>query len=201
MLEIIFVATVISLLARFLFDMDPEETGMIAVPLALVSMLVGFILKVILIVILERMASRQARRRNRGAGGGSLAPGDPGPAPPVPVVVGTPRDQEISARVKQKVGVSDLREWGDKRVIRQRGEKNFIESLYSAGAVKAHCDILAGTPAGLSRSTCSFPMTRMREGMSGEMQGGLRRVLQESEAVRRQRRGVAALLLVLDVKQ
>jgi hypothetical protein len=54
---ILLATALISFLVRFLFDMDSEETGYVALPLAIASLIIGFILKVLAVAVLEGLAT------------------------------------------------------------------------------------------------------------------------------------------------
>ena len=54
-IRVVLAAAIISALCHFLFDMDAEETGMFAVPLALISLVLGFVLKIAAFVALAAL--------------------------------------------------------------------------------------------------------------------------------------------------
>jgi hypothetical protein len=130
---------IISAASWYLFDMDSEETGTFAVPFAIVSWIVGLVLKLVTIAILSGMLAAPAPAPV------PAVPVPPGtatfaaPVPPVPGVQPTERDLAIAEHLKvRKVFVAEGREW-------RRGSGSYnnkplgelIEELYvKAGATK-----------------------------------------------------------------
>jgi hypothetical protein len=56
LVTILLATALIGFLVRFLFDMDAEETGYVALPLAIASLIIGFILKVLAVAVLAGLA-------------------------------------------------------------------------------------------------------------------------------------------------
>jgi hypothetical protein len=130
---------IISVSSWYLFNMDSEETGTFAVPLAIVSWIVGFVLKLITIAVLTAMASAPAPApvAAPAGGGGASAPA----APVTPAVELTERDVEIDQAIARSG--SSLVEGGDWRRDNMKGRgratAELIEKLYSqAGAGRVY---------------------------------------------------------------
>ena len=73
-------AAIISALCHYLFDMDAEETGMFALPLALISLVLGFVLKIVAIVALAVIVGAGTDGKGFASGDGAAISGGSGPA-------------------------------------------------------------------------------------------------------------------------
>jgi hypothetical protein len=125
---------IISLLCLYLFNMDVDEVKMFALPLALFSCVLGFILKLVTIGIL--MAAAPPPPAAAPAPGGAAAPA---PQPLEPVLV-HPSDLAVAARLKDRRMVHHVR---DRYNTITRAEQLLLDDLLRAGAVRAYIDTAA----------------------------------------------------------
>jgi hypothetical protein len=160
----------VGFLVRFLFDMDVDETAVVSLPLALASLVLGFILKVLAFVVLMLLlgASRGGSARvaptfamgpgaGVGAGGGTAADEDEiddedSAAETSVQVRPTEQDRKITARVRRGIGLAEARDWSGEHASDTRRQR-LAEVFYAAGARKVYFDLTAG---GTSRPTRGF---------------------------------------------
>lgn len=119
---LIFSAAIMSFLMHYLFDMEREETAWVALPMAILSKVIDFVL----IILIAHM----------------LAPKPPAPARPVvlPPAPGesllTNRDRQIDQRIRTGLGV-DLGPWEKRSVgCASGGRWNVRSTLSARGGVK-----------------------------------------------------------------
>lgn len=158
LVTLLFATTLVAILTRFLFDMDAEETGMVALPLVIASLVIGFVLKVILVVVLAAAAATDdTSGAAQAAAGGGVATTSPAtqasasdaaasdaPAAPAytPVkIVDTPSDKEIGQRLRTPA-VREARAWHETRTRRDAVRYRLTEAFYGAGAERVYFDLI-----------------------------------------------------------
>ena len=121
-LSLIVAALLISALCHILFEMDTEETGMFALPMAVVSQVVGFLLRLGVIALLEMI----------------LSPAVPAPAPAGPTAIAPAPGQGTPAAttgpgIFSPDDVPDFKAASDKVTIRKTAQDQQIEQRIAAG--------------------------------------------------------------------
>jgi hypothetical protein len=148
--------TIIALLLKVFFDMDREDVGTLAVPLAILNRVLNFLLVLVLLGIVSALRSAAAGPGGAGAGGAGAAaaaavapPGSApatrttAPAPPTPANAAVAaKDAEIAALIANKGLVRDA---VDHYVgsVSKRADRNldFVRSLQYAGASRVYVRI------------------------------------------------------------
>jgi hypothetical protein len=146
--------TLIGIMCFYLFSMEPNEVALFAIPMAIVSWLVEFVLDVVLFIIVSAvMAAHHAAVVAATAPPAAAPAGAPAatvpsaaPAAPVPAAVpATEFDLQIIQRVNEHVA-QEGNQWKlsyhysafDKRT------GDLIDRMYAAGAFRVYIDLLAG---------------------------------------------------------
>jgi hypothetical protein len=154
-IELLLAAAVIGFLMSYLFDMDREEVGFVAMPIAVTSWIVGLIMKLFVLSVLYGGLAGAANAQAAAGGGAASGPGPPAattapnpvpaaPAAPVapPRVDTTPRDETISALVAQRSPfIKNVTQWDDQQMLRGRGQKRLMERLLEAGVTRMFHDM------------------------------------------------------------
>jgi hypothetical protein len=166
----------VGFLVWLLFGMEWDETAVVAVPLALGSLVLGLILKGIAFVVLVLILNGSGRARAvpvpptfalgpaLGGGGAAASAGDdeedadedeeaapPAAAETVPIRA-TEQDQKIMARVRARAGLAEARDWVGEHASDARRQR-LAEVFYAAGARKVYFDLTVG---GATRPTRGF---------------------------------------------
>jgi hypothetical protein len=150
-MEMIIATAVIATLLHYLFDMDRDETGTVAMPIAIASWIMGLILKVALVAMLQRATdgaagvSFEVDDPYADGSAADVAPTNPtGPPGPPPRKDVTDGDRIISGRIEQRSPfVKPAHEWNEQRLLRGRGQKQLFENLFDAGATRIYADTQA----------------------------------------------------------
>jgi hypothetical protein len=149
-MELMGATAVIAMLLNYLFDMDRDETIWVAGPIAFASMVVGFILKFVLLAVIEAILAGAPASPAPAAAGPTTAPtGQAGSAqaPPLAAPEPAPTDQTeqdriITRRIEgQSPFVKEAHEWFEHRVLRGRGQKPLFERLSEAGVKRMYIDM------------------------------------------------------------
>lgn len=162
--SLLLAVALIGILSRYLFDMDADEVGMFAVPMALVSRVVGFVLKVITIGLLAGVAAGPAAPTPGATPppAGTAAPPaaaivDPlnGPADPLagpgsaaPAAVPqrmSEQDQVISRRIGRNERMVEAREWDVRRMLKPREKNEWVDAFFDAAAKNVYYDLEGST--------------------------------------------------------
>jgi hypothetical protein len=157
-IRLVLVGVVISAMMHYLFDMERDETAMVAVPMAILSRVLGFFLNLAVIAVLAGMSGsaddggdsgpedrRPETPGNVGGGGGDTDGKEPSapPAPEEPPVKETAADRTIAEHIKRsKATVKDARE-AIGGMVNARGLRPLMEAAYAAGARRIHVETLA----------------------------------------------------------
>jgi len=148
----------------YLFDMDGSETGMFALPMALVSRVVDFVVYMIILGVLHGIVTAAGARGARPSAISISTSGNAGAvattqqqtvgsssSAATATPVATQLDTEIQRRIQRgKGGIREGRDWELHQIVEDRATKHLIEDMYNAGAMKVHIDsLLSGglTPA------------------------------------------------------
>jgi hypothetical protein len=126
-LSLIVAALLISALCHILFEMDTEETGMFALPMAVVSQVIGFLLRLGVIALLEMMLNPALPAAPAGGGGGA-GPTAIAPAP----AAGTPT-ATTGPGIFSPDDVPDIKAASDKVAIRKTAQDQQIERRITQG--------------------------------------------------------------------
>jgi hypothetical protein len=169
----------VGFLVWLLFGMEWDETAVVAVPLALGSLVLGLILKGIAFVVLVLILNGSGRAGAApvpptfalgpavGGGGASASSGDDEEdaddeeaAPPAAAesvrVRATEQDQKIMARVRARAGLAEARDWVGEHASDARRQR-LAEVFYAAGARKVYFDLTAGGAARPTRGFVELP--------------------------------------------
>ena len=176
----------ISILCQILFEMDWDETGMFAFPMAAVSQVLGFLMRIGVIALINAIFTPAPPAAPPPAGGGTVAitPGGapPGaPAPPTSTapsifspddipdidlsptakvkITPTPADRAIQARLQQGgPTLRDALEWTKASTVTDKGETpDLVNDLLAAGATDVKLEIRGPRPEKLY---ATLPATR-----------------------------------------
>lgn len=148
LMKTLLTAAFIGIQLRFMFDMDSEEVGIIAVPMAFINRILDFLLWIGLGLLLQALLAPAVPAATPAAppAGGSSAAASAAPAAPPPTREQT-EAAEADAAIKQKLTHNRLtegREWSSRLISdRQKRAARFIEELYAAGATRVWVDPLA----------------------------------------------------------
>ncbi len=127
LLKTLLLAAFIAIQCRFLFDMDSEETGMIAVPMAIVNRILEFVLWIVIIGVLEGMMTATVA---------------PAPPPVTSPAVAAPSSAQGPDVAEPAPPVNPLAERDAKiRVAIQRGAKEGHEWVAQFHVDKLHDDV------------------------------------------------------------
>ena len=160
LITLLFATAVVSFLVRFLFDMDSEEVGYVAVPLVIASLVIGFVLKLIAVGVLMGMmgaanAGSDAEDEPAGPGPPTTSPvapaaagaadATPDAAAPAPPAESSPYqetalDRTIARRLREP-GIIEGRTWIERQVLSDEASATLIRGLYAAGARRIHVDL------------------------------------------------------------
>jgi hypothetical protein len=148
-LELLLAAAVIGFLMSYLFDMDGEEVGWVAMPIAITSWFVGLVMKLLVLSVLYGGLAGAAAAQTAAGGGAGSGPGPPaattapvaGPVIPARLDV-TPRDRTISALVAERSPfIKNVSQWDDQQMLRNRGQKRLMERLMESGVKRIFHDM------------------------------------------------------------
>jgi len=173
----------VGFLVWLLFGMEWDETAVVAVPLALGSLVLGLILKGIAFVVLVLILNGSGRAGTApvpptfalgpalGGGGVSASAGDDeedtdeneGAAPPAAAetvqVRVTEQDEKIMDRVRARAGLAEARDWVGEHASDARRQR-LAEVFYAAGARKVYFDLTAGAASRPTRGFVELPFDR-----------------------------------------
>jgi hypothetical protein len=155
-LEMFLIAGLISAMCYYLFDMDSEDTGTFAIPFAVISRILDWILGIVVAGVLAGILSA-ATATPPAAVTAAPAPPAPTPAPPgatsSPPVAAAPaappgiplqanaRDREIERMVGGGLGVKDALEYNQSQPQKSKREPQLINEFYGAGAKRVYFDL------------------------------------------------------------
>ena len=151
-LEMFLIAGLISAMCYYLFDMDSEDTGMFAIPFAVISRILDWVLGLVLGAVLAGILSAAtAAPAPAPPATGAPAPGAPAapggtPAPPAaaapakpagPVLQATDRDREIERLIAGN-RLTDAVESNAVARDRDKVEPQLVNALYGAAAKRVY---------------------------------------------------------------
>jgi len=141
-LEVFLAAIVTAGMLKYYFEMDHDEAWWVALGIATVSMIAGFVLRFLLVSALESIiAARTPPPAAAPAPAGAPTPALSAPAAPINE---TPHDKTIRLRIEQRSPfVQDGVEFMQ-RGLRGRGQKQLFERLTEAGVTKMYADLEGG---------------------------------------------------------
>jgi len=141
-LEVFLAAVVTAGLIKYYFDMDHDEAWWVALGIAVVSMLAGFVLRFLLVSALEAIiAARTPPPAAAPAPAGAPAPAVSAPTAPVNE---TPHDETIRLRIEQRSPFVQNGAEYMQRGLRGRGQKQLFERLTEAGVTRIYADLEGG---------------------------------------------------------
>ena len=140
MMKTLLTGAFIAIQLRVLFDMDSEETGMIAIPMAILNRVLDFVLWLVILGAIAGMTAPAAGPAAAAAPAVAAAPAAP---PPTPAQA---KAAAADVAIRQKADRGILKEgtqWLDAN-RRRPAEKGLLDRLYAAGAPKIWIEGYAG---------------------------------------------------------
>ena len=150
-------AVLISILCRYLFDMDGSDIGTFCIPVAIASRFIGFLLQLLTVALLTAIFTRSAATP---AGAGTTASGAPPPnaaaaapagtttapagMPPLTDLPELDDDDMIANRIHKSGWVREARQWEE--ALRITDDTAFAKRMYDAGAKNVYYDFKIGVP-------------------------------------------------------
>ena len=147
--NLLLATAIIGFLIHYLFDMDPDEMGKIAVAMAVMSRLIGFGMKILAVVIISAIVASisptppTAAAPATPATAASVNAATPAPTSPPPNairIIETPADRDIVQRLAKNPFIRDGRE-SRNQLASTRGMREFIDRTLAAGAVKVSIEL------------------------------------------------------------
>jgi hypothetical protein len=163
-------AAFISFLCHYLFDMDGEETGYFAIPMALLSWLMELVIGAVAAGVMAGLVAAAAgpaatppaapaAAAAPAAPAGAPAPKSaaPAPPPPGPVMVKNESDRQIVDMIEAKDPmVREANEYIERSILSD-SEQRFARRLYNVGAVKIHFDLRGARPGNPAKAYVQLP--------------------------------------------
>ena len=137
LISLLLACAIASFLCHYLFVMNRDETARVAFPLALLSRLLGFIVKILLGVALVAI---YAPRVKSPAAAPPTRPAAAAPVPTPAVNPGSPADRALAEHIAQGRYVQESRRLAG-QTGRSRGPDALAEHAYAAGARKVYLDL------------------------------------------------------------
>lgn len=142
-LEMFLIAGLISAMCYYLFDMDSEETGMFAIPFAVISRILDWILGIVMGAILLGVLSAAAT---------PAATPAPAPAPGAPAAPGgvalqaNAQDREIERMIGSgSRTLTEANEYNQSQPQKSKREPQLVSRFYAAGAKRVYFGLGGGT--------------------------------------------------------
>jgi len=149
-------AVLISILCRYLFDIDGSDIGTFCIPVAIASRFIGFLLQLLTVALLTAIFTPSPATP---AGAGATARGAPPPnaaaaaagtttapagMPPLTNLPDQDDDDIIATRIHKSGWVREARQWEE--ALRVTDDTHFAKRMYDAGAKNVYYDFKIGTP-------------------------------------------------------
>lgn len=126
----------IAIMLRFFFDMDRDEVGTVALPLAIINRVLNFLITLVLVVLVEALTAPAAAPP---VAAPPAAPATPGPASATPTPAGPPvsaavleEDRTLDREIAQGLVVREAREFYQSWLTKPK-HKQAILALYDSG--------------------------------------------------------------------
>jgi hypothetical protein len=134
LVNLLLAGTIIAILLKIFFDMDRDEVGMIATPLAILNRVLNFVM---MLVLLGIVAALQAPPTTPAPATPTAAPTTATPTlPPAPPQV-SQADTAIADAIKVKAHIEEALGYYE-RSLGKRTHRDFVRELYGLGARKVY---------------------------------------------------------------